>query len=90
MSEVADPECRGCASLWHTERRTECSYTFSNVKSIPNCLCKSCLLKITCHELCEKFITVASTYIDKDVNGEVVHTIKILQHINSLVDERYG
>jgi len=69
----AQKECKGCLSLnrYPHPLRTfpsriyageECSFTYSGTPDIPNCPCKNCLIKCTCDNICENFITQAKEY----------------------------
>jgi hypothetical protein len=87
----AREECKGCLSIntsyplpssgWRRlpDREyidKECKFTQSGFPDIPNCPCKTCLIKCTCNYMCKDFVTQAKGYkrcmhytIDLNING---------------------
>jgi hypothetical protein len=54
--------CDGCKQLkdystYVDEIHLECRYTPFEVKSLENCPCKQCIIKIVCQERCQEFAT---------------------------------
>lgn len=52
-------ECKGCPTYIISARKKECAFTNSGVNSIPNCPCKTCLVKMRCEYVCEELYNVS-------------------------------
>jgi len=71
----AQKECKGCLSIsrgyrtrsplshkkWNYKGE-ECKFSYSGIPDIPNCACKECLIKCTCNNMCDDFVTQAKGY----------------------------
>lgn len=53
-------ECSGCISFNNGFR--ECQLTKLGTEDIPNCPCKICLVKVTCKNECNNFLSNKLTY----------------------------
>jgi hypothetical protein len=54
MKEL-DKKCKGCSYIMLYYGKLRCSFTTSDVRVLPNCLCSRCLIKTICSEICEDF-----------------------------------
>jgi len=70
-------ECSGCVCFTQYNFKnvtyTECGITSANIVDMPNCICKDCLLKCVCDNICEDFLNQLKEY-----NSEVImRSVKI-------------
>jgi len=59
-------DCTGCLSKVHIDigkiERDECSHTDPSTLDIPNCPCKTCIVKAMCNTLCVDLVNAARDY----------------------------
>lgn len=70
-------KCNGCLSLVVTGNgNIECRFTIFGTSDIPKCVCKKCLVKVTCKYMCEDFRTCGLNYNNSIGNKLFLSTMK--------------
>lgn len=67
IPQVKDKEsCAGCTSVYYRTQfsKWECKHTKIDIKSIPDCPCMTCLVKVTCIAGCKLFNDNNNKYQD--------------------------
>ena len=64
--------CEGCLSLIQSKYDSYCSYSKYNDSG--ECPCCTCIVKVMCNDLCEKFCTFSKIKLGKEIPHVQMHT----------------
>lgn len=55
-------KCEGCIKLRRRDEKVDCIIRFKEDVARNDCPCNSCIVKVTCYDLCAKFISYHFVY----------------------------